>query len=242
MSIDYGVPVVKDRAAPESTFHDAVETLRAVQGILDAFFSKNSSKGKPSIPTPELSPVPKFRELPRDDDRAGDEEQSGIRRERAQMEELALPGGALETRESHTPEHTVDKASQTESSLPSAALPNGTKQLPPSKTSGQYPDPKQARLRQLADLISRNIDQLATANDAAALGVKTATAALELANAIRPPQDTIMNWFATMSVVSAVRLFQQWGAFEVIPAGPGESITYAELARRIDADEGLVGM
>lgn len=96
----------------------------------------------------------------------------------------------------------------------------------------------QERLRQLADDISRNVSLAAT--DSAAR-LKTATAALELANAVRAPGDTVMDLFVNMSTVSAVRLFEHWGAFDIIPAGEGEGITYAELAARIHAEEALVG-
>jgi len=72
--------------------------------------------------------------------------------------------------------------------------------------------------------------------------VKVATSALELASLVRPPVDLIMGLFCSMSIVSAVRLFLHWGAFEAIPAGEGEKISYSDLGRRVGAEEGLLGI
>ncbi|KAK4149246.1 hypothetical protein C8A00DRAFT_19033 [Chaetomidium leptoderma] len=110
---------------------------------------------------------------------------------------------------------------------------NKTKTAPPPAIPGLDQD----RLQRLADEISRNISQMETDDSSR---IKAATAALELAAAVRPPGDTIMGWFANMSVISAVRLFLHWGAFDIIPTEKGESITYTDLAERINADVGLV--
>jgi hypothetical protein len=96
----------------------------------------------------------------------------------------------------------------------------------------------QDHLLDLANKITASVSQITT-DDAAR--IKVATAALELAGAARPPGDTIMGWFANMSVISAVRLFLHWGVFDIIPSDKGEAITYAELAWRVHADEGLIG-
>ncbi|KAK4235045.1 S-adenosyl-L-methionine-dependent methyltransferase [Achaetomium macrosporum] len=107
-----------------------------------------------------------------------------------------------------------------------------------SSPNSAFPASDQNRLLRLAEVITLNISSQAAADDGAR--IKVATAALELAAAVRTPTDTVMDWFATMSVISSVRLFLHWGAFDMIPSGEGESITYAELAERVNADEGLV--
>lgn len=100
------------------------------------------------------------------------------------------------------------------------------------------PIPDQERLLDLTAEIAYNVSQ-SPGDDSSR--VKAVTAALELATALRPPGDIIMGWFGNMSVISAVRLFMHWGAFSIIPSGKGESIPYAKLAERINADEGLLG-
>lgn len=94
------------------------------------------------------------------------------------------------------------------------------------------------RLRQLADEINLHVP-LTVADETAQ--IKTANLALELANMVRTPVDTVMGWFVTMSVISAVRLFMHWGGFAAIPDGEGEMITYSELAARIKTEEVLLG-
>ncbi|KAK4249231.1 S-adenosyl-L-methionine-dependent methyltransferase [Corynascus novoguineensis] len=119
--------------------------------------------------------------------------------------------------------------------LKAASRSNGTS----ARTSypSATPIPDQERLLDLTAEIAHNISQ-SPGDDSSR--VKAVTAALELATALRPPGDIIMGWFANMSVISAVRLFMHWGAFSIIPPGKGESIPYAELAERINADEGLL--
>jgi len=95
------------------------------------------------------------------------------------------------------------------------------------------------RLDILAEEITTNLSLIPTDEGAR---IKAATSALELASLVRPPVDIIMGLFASMSIVSAVRLFLHWGAFEAIPAGEGERISYSELGRRVGAEEGLLGM
>ncbi|KAK0620413.1 O-methyltransferase-domain-containing protein, partial [Immersiella caudata] len=56
---------------------------------------------------------------------------------------------------------------------------------------------------------------------------------------LRAPPEVIMSWFSTASVVSAVRLFQEWGVFDAIPAGPN-SISFSELADNVKAEESLL--
>ena len=49
-----------------------------------------------------------------------------------------------------------------------------------------------------------------------------------------------MGWFAQMSIVSVVRVFQHWGVFEAIPMEKGASITTSDLAQKIGAEESLL--
>ncbi|KAK3938000.1 S-adenosyl-L-methionine-dependent methyltransferase [Diplogelasinospora grovesii] len=71
--------------------------------------------------------------------------------------------------------------------------------------------------------------------------VNLVTAALKLVGAVRPPSDSIMSWFANISMVSAVRLFQHWDAFNLIPyTGRHDCISYADLAAKLQAEESLL--
>jgi len=52
-----------------------------------------------------------------------------------------------------------------------------------------------------------------------------------------------MLWTATKnaSTRSAKLLFSNWGVFEAIPIEEGSSISYADLAAKVDAEEALLG-
>jgi hypothetical protein len=205
---------------------DAIETLKAVQGIINTYLANGgTADGLSAVPTPEQSPTPKVVGNSKLEvvDMNGDYGE-------AVREDASLLGGSEVA--NSTLKETGDGL-PTPSSNKDSGPGDSTKT--PSAPAVQGLD--QDRLQYLADDITRKISQMAT-NDAAR--IKTATAALELAAAVRPPGDTIMGWFANMSVISAVRLFLHWGAFDIIPSGKGESITYAELASRINADEALL--
>ncbi|KAK4202413.1 O-methyltransferase-domain-containing protein [Triangularia verruculosa] len=112
-------------------------------------------------------------------------------------------------------------------------LTSNLHELSGSKAAGDH-----SRLQSLAEEITANINGATTGNEPARLNI--ATAATELATAVRPPSDTIMSLFANMSIVSAIRVFQHWGVFDLIPSEPASSITCGEIARRIGAEEGIV--
>lgn len=67
---------------------------------------------------------------------------------------------------------------------------------------------------------------------------KIVAAAQAIVEAARPPQPQWMNQSAACAEFVALRLFIEWGAFEAIPLEG--SITYQELADKIDADMQLV--
>ncbi|KAK4115969.1 S-adenosyl-L-methionine-dependent methyltransferase [Canariomyces notabilis] len=236
VTVDHGDTgrVNLNQVAPELTAAaNAVEALKAVQEIVNSFLSNGTLLGQPLIPTPERSPVPKLEEFVEGDvdDIAEREQEQVVTGDEVNLAENVMSDGDMNGSESAT--------------APTSITPACHRDLqPPTIEEPPAADPKTARLRQLSDQISRNISLISspdtTDSDAASLRVKTATAAAELAGAVRPPPDVVMNLFATMSVVSAVRLFMHWRAFEAIPTGPGEQITYRELAKRIDAEEGLV--
>ena len=92
-------------------------------------------------------------------------------------------------------------------------------------------------LKSVSDEIRKNIDGAATGEEAR---LKVLKPALELLGAIRPGPDTIMGWFANLSIVSVVRVFSHWRVFDLIPAEPGSSISYADLAAKVNADEALL--
>jgi hypothetical protein len=267
---------------------DAVDTLKKIQGIINSYLASASADGRSAIPTPQLSPVPKFREDGKGklnpEDLAGglaeavreDADRTGrwAARDSITSEKMVVASSpqlsinATQTTDSrhHSPQahlamstnrnsgaEASDKGTDTEltgSKMepdgPADQVPKGSSSSNPGSAHGSEAKPTSPlntglgldRIRRLVDEVSLKISQ-ATSEDAAR--VVAATGAAEIADAVRPPGDTILGWFANMSVISAVRLFLCWGAFDLIPAGSEASITYADLARRINADEGLVG-
>lgn len=257
---------------------DAIETLKAVQGIINTYLANGGTDGRSTIPTPEPSPVPRFMEDAQHDVGLKARGEEAVRKdagptdagpvtESAVIKEIvgddgphlginvaktnitsqapqATHGVTLNEQDSSklrgNTASTVPSASDMESGKPAgASLANedssaDTKKPPPPPA---MPGLDQDRLHGLVDDITRNVSQLATDDSAR---IKAATAALELAAVVRPPGDTIMSWFANMSVISAVRLFLHWGAFDIIPAAKGESITYSELASKLNAEDGLI--
>lgn len=63
-------------------------------------------------------------------------------------------------------------------------------------------------------------------------------AAQAIVDAARPPQPEWMNKSTAGAEFVALRLFIEWGAFEIIPVEG--SISYRELAQKTGADEQLV--
>lgn len=108
-----------------------------------------------------------------------------------------------------------------------------------NRLNGSSPSGSSSRLLKLADDITTDITDATSGSEPARL--KVATAALELAAAVRPPSDAIMSLFANMSVVSAVRLFQHWGVFDILPTSPPtQGTACCDIARQINAEEGIV--
>jgi hypothetical protein len=288
----YGEPDLMDRTIglTRPLGLDALETLKAVQGIINTYLANAGTDGRSTIPTPEPSPVQMpiehgKRELVGMDECQDDAIHAGQMQEKqvmdivtkqtdgvnasqfginnsivtngppqnsptvcpvaaANLEDFDDQGSpeltinlASKPMGSNAPvAHQVDGGSMANGSIANASIPGANSSgtlLPPA-----VPISGQDHLVGLARKITHTVSQVPT-DDAAR--IKVATAALELAAAVRPPSDTIMGWFANMSVISAVRLFLHWGAFDIIPSGKGETITYAELAQRIRADEGLIG-
>jgi hypothetical protein len=263
---------------------DALETLKAVQGIINTYLANAGTDGRSTIPTPEPSPVQMpiehgkrelvgMDECQHDAIHAGQMQErhvtdivtkqtDGVNASRFGINNSMVTNGTPENSQTvrpvaasledsddqGSPELTINLASKPMGSngpvthqADGGNMANGS--IPGANSSGTplppaIPVSGQDYLVDLARKITHTVSQIPT-DDAAR--IKVATAALELAAAVRPPSDTIMGWFANMSVISAVRLFLHWGAFDIIPSGKGETITYAELARRIRADEGLLG-
>jgi len=135
---------------------------------------------------------------------------------------------------------------------------NGTSPAPHAGKQQQPPQPPPLdtdRLRALVNDISHSLDSLSNSNHAVGgaggpgggggqdmARLKLVTAATALAGAVRPPGETIMGWFANMSVVSAVRVFQHWRVFDILPTGPGQAMTFADLAAEVGAEESLLSM
>ncbi|EEY22332.1 O-methyltransferase [Verticillium alfalfae VaMs.102] len=96
-------------------------------------------------------------------------------------------------------------------------------------------------LRRLTpELLSSVLDYTSISNvdDDVAARNKIVAAAQAIIEAARPPQPQWMNQSAACAEFVALRLFIDWGAFEAIPIEG--SITYQELADKVDAEVQLV--
>jgi hypothetical protein len=281
LTSNHGTPILGDLSTgiAQSSDMDAVETLKAVQGIISTYLANGTTGGRSRIPTPESSPVPKYLEVSKReavDVNAVQEvvvpEDTGPSSKTVLADSQVEDIGTVSRQQQMVikgtePARVTSQVSQTIRNKTADQLDRGVlnhaaaraldadnmeSQGPAtpnlnrdSKTNGidikpsppSAPPLDQDRLLRLTSDITHNISQIAT-NDTAR--IKAVTDTLELAAALRPPGDTIMGWFANMSVISAVRLFLHWGAFDIIPPSKGESITYAKLATQVNADEGLI--
>jgi len=273
---NYGTPDLLNhgKSVTHSPAADAIETLKAVQGIINTYLANGTTAGRRTIPTPEPSPIPKcVQDGQRDVHGLNGEEQGEAMREDAdQLPGRPTAGSAAEeipevngqqtgirsvkpfrsnpqTLPGTTRSMVAGQQDQHQGNSEAASISLGASNMESDNGDGRATSTSiktapssavqadQDRLLDLTAKISHNISQFATDETSR---IKATTAALELAAALRPPGDTIMGWFANMSVISAVRLFVHWDAFSKIPSGRGESIPYAELAGRINADEGLL--
>lgn len=89
-----------------------------------------------------------------------------------------------------------------------------------------------AVLKSLSANLDRYVNSLEDAEQARAALVDAAQGVVE---ALRPAPETVVGWFQTGSVVSAVHVFHHWRVFDTLPAEG--TMTYAELAARVGADE-----
>jgi hypothetical protein len=268
---------------------DAVDTLKAVQGIINTYLANAATDGRSAIPTPEPSPVQVLMDHGKRELVGMNGCQAELIRGRAgRAQQVHIPGIATDNIDEVNASQLVELVDINDGFAPDGRhtsriiqvtakrggpVEHGSQELNINLTSGTMtsngpgthqttgnriadgnipdansletplpppttPVAEQEHLLDLASKVTHAVSRIAT-DDAAR--IKAATAALELAAAARPPTDTIMGWFVNMSIVSAVRLFLHWGAFDMIPPGTRETITYAELAQRVGADEGLVG-
>ncbi|KAL2153412.1 hypothetical protein VTH82DRAFT_4567 [Thermothelomyces myriococcoides] len=65
-------------------------------------------------------------------------------------------------------------------------------------------------------------------------------ASAELREAVSLPRDRALAWLSPLAHITAVRLFIKWKAFEKIPVEEGATISYADLARELNADVSLI--
>lgn len=139
----------------------------------------------------------------------------------------------------------IDKAAT--ASAPPTNGPTGKPTSPPKKPGPPRPDP--ARLAALSSTINSNLILLSSAQggpECETARVKAAAAAQELTNALRAPPESVMNWFINASIVSVVRLFQQWGVFDVLPMPtPGlppsvQGMPVPTLAAKVEAEESIL--
>jgi len=163
---------------------------------------------------------------------------SGTRANRATITTTNGAEGA-QVPEPEQPDHQATNTTASEASK--TGVVNGANGV--NGVNGANGHPSTNRLRDLADEITRNIDAIGSGPgnpSEASARIKLTSAATELLGAVRPPPDTIMGWFAQMSIVSVVRVFQHWGVFEAIPAEKGASIATSELADKVGAEESLL--
>ncbi|KAK3389720.1 S-adenosyl-L-methionine-dependent methyltransferase [Podospora didyma] len=298
---------------------DAINTLKAVQQVVNGFFAQGSLRDKGFIPTPEPSPIPRPEELAQaiTNDIVGQNEtgvlsisvpmppsgdqdmkdgpdarsvvvsesgtsiasgyttnaEPGINVPASAVRQTsnvtqAFSGGADRTASSDAIDgganELLNRANISDASGPSseavAAADISPRQQqdeppasqPPSGTEPKAPTPPHPvgpgatgslspeRLRFLANQISCSVDEMSSPETSELARLRTVTAAMELVGAVRPPPDTIMSLFVNMSMVSAVKVFQSWRVFDIMPAGKGESISYAELAEKVNAEEALL--
>ncbi|KAK7717233.1 hypothetical protein SLS57_006378 [Botryosphaeria dothidea] len=61
----------------------------------------------------------------------------------------------------------------------------------------------------------------------------------KIRSAVEQPVDRVSTYHEYIAEMAALRLFMDWNAFAHIPPGP-DGISYADLAKRLDAEERLV--
>ncbi|KAK3317962.1 S-adenosyl-L-methionine-dependent methyltransferase [Apodospora peruviana] len=241
---------------------DAVKALKAVHDLLNRYFTKSTLPEESKTPELTIIPVasgleetcshPNPSPIPtetRSTILSTDDKQESTATDATNGVIVESVNRKTPNPEAAAPEAKLDCAANTNGPLPNTVKQptNGAERVPEpdqttngsatNKTGGATGSFNHERLRVLADEISCNVDAMST-EEAARL--KLVTAALELAGAVRPPQDAIMNWFTQMSVVSAVRVFQHWRVFDAIPAEPRQSISYSELATKVGVEESLL--
>lgn len=173
-----------------------------------------------------------------------------------------VPNGASASTSAPVPDSNAPTTTKTESvalptqngtdktataSAPPTNGPTGKPTSPPKKPGPPRPDP--ARLAALSSTINSNLILLSSAQggpECETARVKAAAAAQELTNALRAPPESVMNWFINASIVSVVRLFQQWGVFDFLPMPtPGlppseQGMPVPTLAAKVEAEESIL--
>ncbi|KAK3382753.1 S-adenosyl-L-methionine-dependent methyltransferase [Lasiosphaeria ovina] len=97
--------------------------------------------------------------------------------------------------------------------------------------------------------VPTQLDALAQELKDAANGIRAGTISLEtgarfkvleaaraIIGAVEAPTDLLMQWVPSVTQLTAVRLFNQWKVFDAIPTESGSSISYKELAEKVNAD------
>ena len=68
-----------------------------------------------------------------------------------------------------------------------------------------------------------------------------ALAATSILTAVKDPAGMGMEAISQVTVITANRIFWEWGVFDGIPTDEDSGITYAELATMVNADASLLG-
>lgn len=106
-----------------------------------------------------------------------------------------------------------------------------------------------ADLRAATEQLNAAVDALSAegggsgGNDPTArlLRQQIALAATSILTAIKDPAGMGMEAIGQVTVITANRIFWEWGVFDAIPTDEGSSITYGELATIANADVSLLG-
>lgn len=246
---------IKTTQRGDSNPTEAVKALKAVHDMLNKIFSKSSlceqQQDTATIDCNSLpaQPLPTQAKIITTDSKLDHQSKQDVNSSAADPEMVLDGSGPLsgtranqattmttngaegaQVPEPEQPGHQATKTSLSEASK--NGVVNGT-----NGTNGLGAN----RLRALADEISRNIDALAPGSPyEASARIKLTSAATELLGVVRAPPDSIMGWFAQMSIVSVVNVFQHWGVFEAIPAEKGASVSTSELAEKVGAEESLL--
>lgn len=105
-------------------------------------------------------------------------------------------------------------------------------------TTSDVADKLEALVSQLGGVIPQLREGSLSLASNAGERMKLLRASRAIMDAIKQPQDDLMESLPKWSEAVAIRLFLKWKVFEIIPKAG--SISYHELASKLDADVALI--